>query len=510
MEYLIGIDIGTYESKGTLVDRNGNLVVSAAVGHELRIPRPGWAEHDADAVWWHDAVVLIHDLLRRSEVPPEDIAGIGCSAIGPCVLPVGRDGRPLRPAILYGIDTRAAAEVDELTNELGEDWILEQTGSSLSSQAAGPKILWLQRSEPDLWRETTRVMTSTTYLVYRLTGRAVMDHYTAAAYGPLYNLHDHRWDARSLDLVCDEATLPELGWSAELAGTVSRQAAEETGLREGTPVTVGTADAAAEAVAAGVLGTGDTMLMYGSTMFFIQICDELPRSRVLWPTVYLCPATNALAAGMSTTGALTRWFRDNFAASEAAAELRGGPNAYKALADEAARVPPGSDGLLVLPYFSGERSPINDPLARGVVAGLSLSHSRAHLYRAVLEGVAYGIRQNLEEMTAAGAPPKRLIAIGGGAKNSLWLQIVSDVTGREQLVQSTPGASYGDAMLAAIGVGILPDMRTADRWLGPAQTVPPISSNTQHYERGYRLFRQLYDTTKNVVHELATTGKANL
>jgi xylulokinase len=266
---------------------------------------------------------------------------------------------------------------------------------------------------------------------------------------------------------------------------------------------VGTADAAAEAVAAGVVEPGDTMLMYGSTLFFIQICSSLPESSVLWPTVYLEPESYALAAGMSTTGALTRWFRDNFAGAETAAEADGGPNAYEALAEEASRVLPGSDGLLVLPYFSGERSPINDPLARGVVAGLSLSHSRAHLDRAVLEGVAYGIRQNLETMAAAGAPPKRLVAIGGGAKNALWLQIVSDVTGREQVVQATPGASYGDAILAAMGVGTLPAMSAARDWIGPGTTVAPSPADSSTYERGYRLYTELYDTTKSVIHELA-------
>ena len=503
MEYLIGIDIGTYESKGALVDRDGRLVATSAVAHEMSIPKPGWAEHDADAVWWHDFVVLARDLIRLGNVSPSDIAGVCCSAIGPCVLPVGKDGRPLRPAILYGIDTRAIGEVGELTNRLAEDWVLEQTGSSLSSQAAGPKILWLRRNEPDVWRRTEKIMTSTSYLVYRLTGRVVIDHYTAGAYGPLYNVHDHTWDPRALEYVCDESKLPELEWSAATAGTVSRQAAEETGLREGTPVSVGTADAASEAIAAGVLEPGDTMLMYGSTLFFIQICSELPKSRTLWPTVYLEPGAYALAAGMSTTGALTRWFRDNFASAEVAAENTGAANAYEVLATEASRVPAGSGGLMMLPYFSGERSPINDPLARGVIAGLTLSHTRAHLYRALLEGVAYGIRQNLETMTETGAAPGRLVAIGGGVKNPLWIQIVSDVTGRAQIVQTTPGASYGDAILAAIGAGILEDMSAARRWLEPGTLVAPDPRAAAFYDGKYPLYCRLYEQTKEIAHVLA-------
>ena len=506
MEHLLGIDVGTYESKAALVDRTGRLVASAAIGHEMSLPAAGLAEHDADAVWWHDFVALCRSVLSRSGVSPRDIAGIGCSAIGPCVLAVDRGGRPLRPAILYGIDTRASAEVAELTAALGEPWVLEQTGSALGSQAAGPKILWLRRHEPEIWKKVARLMTSTSYLVYRLTGRVVIDHYTAAAYGPLYNLHGRGWDPKPLALVCDAALLPELDWSAAVAGRVSREAAEETGLAEGTPVTVGTADAAAEAVAAGVLDPGDTMLMYGSTLFFIQICSRLPASREQWPTVYLEPGTFALAAGMSTTGALTRWFRDQLAPLEAAAERAGGASAYQALAEEAARVPPGAKGLLMLPYWSGERTPVNDPLARGVLVGLTLSHGRPHMFRAALEGIAFGVRHNLEAMAAAGAAPRRLVAIGGGVKNPLWVQIVSDVTGREQVVQATPGASYGDAMMAAVGVGLLPSLSESRRWLPAGAAVRPDPEAAAFYDRRYPLFRELYESTRALVHALASKG----
>ncbi len=504
MEHLLGIDVGTYESKAALVDRDGRLIASAAIGHEMSLPAAGLAEHDADAVWWHDFVALSRSVLAQSGVRPRDIAGVGCSAIGPCVLAVDRAGRPLRPAILYGVDTRASAEVAELTAALGEEWVLSQTGSALSSQAAGPKILWLRRHEPETWRKAGRVMTSTSYLVYRLTGRVVIDHYTAAAYGPLYNLHSRGWDERALALVCDAALLPELDWSAGLAGRVSREAAKETGLAEGTPVTVGTADAAAEAVAAGVLDPGDTMLMYGSTLFFIQICSRLPASRDQWPTVYLEPDTYALAAGMSTTGALTRWFRDRLAPLEAAAERAGGASAYQALAEEAARVPRGAEGLLMLPYWSGERTPVNDPLARGVLAGLTLSHGRPHMFRAALEGIAFGVRHNLEAMASAGAQPRRLVAIGGGVKNPLWVQIVSDVTGREQVAQTTPGASYGDAMMAAVGVGLLPSLSESRRWLPRGTLVRPDPEAAAFYDKRYPLFRELYESTRALVHSLAS------
>jgi xylulokinase len=503
VEYLLGIDVGTYESKGTLVDRDGTVTATASIPHELSLPRPGWAEADADAVWWHDLVSLARELPAKAGVAPTSIAAIGCSAIGPCVLPVDRAGKPLRPAIMYGIDTRAALEVRELTDALSEEWILTRTGSALSSQAAGPKILWLRRHEPETWARTARVMTATSYLVSRLTGRVVIDHYTAAAYGPLYDLHARDWSPDAVRHVCDRALLPDLAWSTERAGVVSSRGAAETGLAVGTPVAVGTADAASEAVAAGVLDTGDTMLMYGSTLFFIQITGKLAASRELWPTVYLERGSYALAGGMSTTGALTRWFRDAFAPAEVAVEARGGENAYALLAAEAARVPAGAEGLLLLPYWSGERTPVNDPWARGVIAGLTLRHGRGHVYRAILEGVAYGIRHNLEAMVRAGSPAGRLVAIGGGVRNRLWTQIVSDVTGREQTAQESPGASYGDAALAAVAVGILPSLTASRRWLPRGRPIAPDPEAARFHDARYPLYRELYESTRAVVHRLA-------
>ena len=212
---------------------------------------------------------------------------------------------------------------------------------------------------------------------------------------------------------------------------------------------------------------------------------------------------------MSTTGALTRWFRDHFGQAEMAAEASGGQNAYQALADLAASVPAGSQGLVCLPYLSGERTPINDPLARGIYAGLTLSHTRAHLYRASLEGTAYGVRDNLDVMAAMGADPKRIVAVGGGASNPLWLQIVSDVSGKAQMVpERTIGASYGDAFLAGVATGIIKDRNaintdwvTIDRIVEPAPSMKPV------YEPYYEIYRSLYRSTKTEMHQLAQLGQ---
>jgi len=526
MNCILGIDIGTYESKGVLVDHSGAVIARASRAHGLSIPTPGWAEQDAEAVWWRDFCFLAGKLLESSGLEASAVKAVGVSAIGPCVLPVDEKGRALRPAILYGIDTRASREISELTAALGAEWIRRTGGTVLSSQSAGPKILWLRKHEPNIWSRTWKIMGSTTYLVFRLTGEVVLDHYTASFFQPLYNLHTRRWEQRACRQVCPEEMLPDLDWTASIAGSLRPEAAGETGLAEGTPVIVGTADAGSEAVSAGVVASGDMMLMYGTTLFFINILPSLVDSVAFWPAVYLFPDSFALTGGMSTTGAVTRWFRDQFAEKERAEEESGGENAYARLAEAAETIEPGSQGLLLLPYFSGERTPINDPLARGVLAGLTLAHSKAHVYRAVLEGTAYGIRHNIEEMETEGAAVRRLVAVGGGTKNRLWLQIVSDVLGREQIVQYTTGASYGDAVLAAMGIGWDSagsgpaesgrvgagraesggNRRLISRWVEAGERIAPVLQHSDLYGRYYALYRDLYAGSRSTVHQLAALG----
>jgi xylulokinase len=506
--YLLGVDIGTYESKGVIADLSGRVVARAAVQHELSLPRPGWVEHDADGVWWHDFRALVAQLLARSGVAAGEIAAVGCSGIGPDLLPVDEKGRPLRPAILYGIDTRATAEIAELQARFGLEQILAVSGNALSSQSVGPKIAWLARHEPEIFRRTRHILTATGYLVYRLTGAAVIDHYTAATFAPLYNLHTQRWDEAMCAGIVDPAIMPRPMWPGTVAGQVSASAAAETGLTAGTPVIVGTTDAAAEAVSVGVTAPGELMIMYGSTLFFIHVVERLITDPRLWAGLYLEPTGSySLAAGMATAGALTRWFRDQFGAPELAGEAAGGPIAYAALSAAAAATPPGSAGLLVLPYFNGERTPIHDPLARGVIAGLTLAHTRAHVYRALLEGVAYGIAHNLEVIRLAGGSTQRATAVGGGTKSRLWLQIVSDVTGVEQVVASeTVGAAYGDCFLAGLGVGIFGCLADVKAWVKPAETIEPEATAHAMYERYYAEYRALYPAVRPQLHALANLG----
>jgi xylulokinase len=508
---LLGIDIGTYESKGTITDVDGKVIASASIGHELSIPQPGWAEHDADKVWWHDFVTLCRQLLESPGVDPAQICAVGVSAIAPCVLPVDADGNPLRPGILYGVDTRASEEILELEQEFGREAIFKNSALHLSSQAAGPKIAWIRKNEPDVWRKTDKFLCGNGYLVYKLTGEHVIDIYTATAYAPLLDIRKKTWHPEFARAITPMERLPRLIWSVDVAGKMTPEAARQTGLMSGTPVIAGTADAAAEALSAGLSHAGDLMVMYGSSLFFIQKTDKLVATEDLWGALFLEPDTYAVAAGMSTSGSLTRWFRDNLAPLEWAAEQEGGPNAYQALAELAGQSQPGAHGLVMLPYFSGERTPINDPQARGLLIGLTLLHKRADLYRAILDGVGYGIRHNIDTMRAEDVPPKRILAVGGGTKNELWLQIVSDIAGIEQYVpDQTYGASYGDAFMAGIGVGLFSDTRQAADWIKFKKVVKPDPAAQEKYEPYYQVYRKVYLDTAESMHRLAQLEQQNL
>jgi xylulokinase len=486
-ELFLGIDIGTSSSKGVLLTRAGEVVARASRPHETSHPHPGWVEHDAETVWWRDFVAIAREL--SAAAGDRGLAALAVSGIGPVLLPADADGRPLRPAILYGVDTRAETEIAELTETIGAESILERSGTPLSSQAVGPKWRWLARHEPEVFARTRLFLMASSYLVHRLTGEYVLDHHSASQCDPMYDLRACRWAPDWSALVAPGVELPRLLWPTEVAGRVGAAAARETGLPPGLPVTAGTVDAWAEAASVGVREPGDTMVMYGTTMFLIQVLADPRPHPGLWTTRGAFPDTYTLAAGMATSGSITDWLR----------KLVGGD--FTDLVRQAAEVPAGSRGLLLLPYFAGERTPLFDPSARGIIAGLTTGHGVGELYRAALEGIAYGVRHNLEVMRTAGGKATRLVAVGGGTRGGLWTQIVSDVTGAEQQVPAeTVGAALGDALLAAVATGAEPDVES---WNPVTTTVRPDPGRAAVYDEFYRHYRRLYPSTVDIAHFLA-------
>ena len=503
-DLLLGIDIGTYESKGVLTTITGEVIAQVAVPHQLLFPRAGWAEHDPELTWWGDFCTITKQLLSTPGVVAADIKGVGISAIGPDVLPIDENFNPLRMGILYGVDTRAVKEIDELNAKYGEDEIFNATANCLSSQSTGPKILWIKKNEPEVYKKARWFVDATTFIVARLTSRVVIDHFSAGCMVPMYDPWSNKWSDRFCEDFVNLEQLPEILWSHELAGRVTSKASELTGLAEGTPVSVGTIDAGAEALSVGVTKPGEMMMMYGSTIFMIQVTDnDQAREKRLWAGPYLFPGTWCLLAGMATSGSLTRWFRDQFAPELVAAEKSGGAPAYAELVKEAAETKPGAEGVIVLPYFSGERTPVMDPRAKGMIFGLSLTHSRGHIFRAILEGMGHGVKQHVDLFTSIGARPKTIKSVGGGTKNSIWLQAISDISGVPQEVAPlTFGASYGDALLAGVAVGLVSSPEEIRTWQGKARTINPDEKLAETYRPLSEIYTSLYDATKNQMHKL--------
>ncbi|MCV7284295.1 FGGY-family carbohydrate kinase [Mycolicibacterium wolinskyi] len=488
MDLLLGIDMGTGSTKGVLVDASGSVIATETVPHSMDLPRPGWAEVDAEQLWWRE-VCQISSALMAQLPSGGRLAGMCVSGVGPCLVLCDDAMRPLRPAILYGIDTRASAEITALTDELGEAAILQRAGTLLSSQAVGPKLEWVRIHEPHVFERATGWYGSNSYIAAKLTGEYVMDHHTASQCDPLYATREFEWNVPWAQRICGHLPLPRLVWPSDVVGTVTPQAAAATGVPVGTPVSAGTVDAYSEAFSVGVRRPGDQMLMYGSTMFLVQIIGEYHSDPALWTTTGVEHDTLALAAGTSTAGSLIGWLQT----------VTGGAS-FDELMAEASSVPPGSEGLLVLPYLAGERTPVFDPQARGVVAGLTLRHGRGHLFRAAYEGISFGIRQILERFDDAHTGA-RTVAVGGGLRSPIWAQALSDITGRPQLVpEQAIGASYGDALLAAIGVGLVaPDTD----WAKIATEIKPDARYRGLYDDLYATWCELYPATKDQVHRLA-------
>ncbi|MGL3150241.1 FGGY-family carbohydrate kinase [Microbacterium sp. A82] len=497
MRCTLGVDVGTSSTKGVLAAEDGAILATVTRAHDVSRPHTGWVEMDA-RIWWDEFVDIAGELittLQQAQGPEAvEITAVGVSGMGPCVLLTDEADEPVRPAILYGVDTRSGAQITRMTEELGIDEITRIGGSTLTSQAGGAKIAWVADEEPDAFARAARLFMPASFLARKLTGAYVLDHQSASQTSPLYDIENETWYEPWWQQYASTIEPPRLTWAGEIAGTVTSEAAEATGIPAGTPVITGTIDAWTEAVSVGAHGVGDLMLMYGTTMFLVATGEQTLRTPSMWTTAGAFPGTRNLAGGMSTSGALTAWLKD----------LTGSD--YPELLAEAEASGPGANGLLMLPYFAGERTPIQDPDARGIIAGLTLQHNRGDLYRAALEATALGVRHNVETMRAAGADIRRIVAVGGGTQGQLWLQVVSDVTGLVQEVPATTiGASYGAAFLAASAIAgeNHADKPVITDWNPVTQKITPNPDLRDFYDTLFDRYVRLYEGSKDVIHELA-------
>lgn len=481
MSLLLGIDIGTTATKAVLLDPEAGLVAEAERHSALHSDHPGWAEEDADA-WWANVVSLCQELVPRGE-----IAAVGVSGMVPCVVLQDEDGRPIRRSIQQN-DARAVAEIDELRTRLAEAHVLERTGSAITQQSVGPTVLWLQRHEPDAWDRTRSIAGSYDTIVRRLTGEPSVEANWALESG-LYDLASGAW---AMDIVescgLDPDLLPPVRRPDEIVGRVTDRAAAETGLPAGTPVVAGSADHVASAFAAGLTRTGDLLVKLGGAGDILLTTAEPVIDWRLFLDYHLAPGLYLPNGCMAASGSFIRWFQ---------AELAGGES-LSVLDAEAEAAGPGAGGVVALPYMLGEKTPIQDPDARGAFVGLTLSTGRGHLFRAVLESIAFGFRHHLDVFAELGQRPRRVRVTNGGARSALWKQVTADVLGLPlETLRSHPGSALGAAFVAGMGTGAFSDWADIGRFVEVGEVVEP--RDHERYERPYREYRALYPALKGAL-----------
>ena len=494
MSYVLGIDVSTTATKAVLIDESGAVVGVGASAYGFSVPRPLWSEQDPE-LWWDGAVAAIRSVIATTGVPADEVVAIGLTGQmhGAVLLDVAGD--VLRPAILWN-DQRTATECDAIRDALGPERLIAITGNDALTGFTAPKLVWVRDHEPDVWRRIAHVLLPKDYLRLRLTGDYALDKADGAG-TLLFDLAARDWSTEVLDaLRIERAWMPPTWEGPEITGVVTAIAAAATGLRAGTPVVAGGGDQSANAVGVGAVTVGTMALSLGTSGVVFATTDRPlyePHGRV-HAFCHAVPGRWHLMSVMLSAGGSLRWFRDAIVPGVEFGDL----------VDAAAEVPAGSGGLLFLPYLSGERSPHPDPLARGAFVGLTLTHDLRHLTRAVLEGVAFGLRDGLDLMIEAGTPvPDQIRASGGGTESPLWRQILADVLGAEiATVNTSEGAAYGAGVLAAVGAGWYPSVEAASAALVTATPVASPGPDTEAYRDAHAIYRELYPALAPTFHRM--------
>lgn len=505
MAVVLGLDIGTTSTIGILVDTDGSVLATADAPVALHSPHPGWAEQDPEQ-WWENACALCRRLLSEARLPAATVRAVGVTGMVPALVTLDAAGRPVRRSIQQS-DGRSGAEVAELAREVDPAGFLGRTGNGINQQLVAPRLRWLARHEPDAFARIATVLGSYDFVAGRLCGAPALERNWALEAGFL--------DLASGELAPDLVALAGIGPEAlpplrpgeAVIGTVTREAAAQTGLAVGTPVVAGAADHVASAFVGGIAEPGDLLIKFGGAGDVLLATAEPRPDPRLFLDLHVVPGLWMPNGCMVASGSLLNWFvatlgREHLALAEAAGER---PHAR--LDRLAAAVPPGSEGLVMLPYVLGEKTPIHDPAARGTLVGLGLHHGQGHLWRAFLEAVAYGFRHHVEVAQEIGYPVSRVVASDGGTRSAVWMQVAADVLGRPvQLLEGHPGSCLGAAYVAGVAVGALPGWGEMGRFVRPARVVEPHRAATAVYDEAYGAYRALYQALKTFYPRLARFG----
>lgn len=504
--YLLGIDFGTGGGKAAIIDEKAEVLGYGFEEYEIFTERPGWSEHNADE-YWNVACRVIKDALSQSKIDPAEIKGIAVSSALPSMVMVGKDGEPLARA--YNLmDRRAVKQVEELRAKIGEDKVFSISKNRLDDHPIIVNLLWEKENRPEIFSKIYKVLTIDGYIASKLTGEFTCHYSGASFYGVAYNLEKETFDSEILkELGIPESIFPELFASEDIIGSVVSSAAEASGLVSGISVAAGQVDCNAGWVGAGAVGVGACQMNLGTAGNFGIVHNGSYFDPAMINFAYTTKSNKEFVTVPTTTtgGQLIRYMRDNFYTAEKESEKKTGIDTYDIINKEAVKIPPGSEGLIMLPYLMGERTPIWDVHARGTLFGLSLNHTRGHVVRAMMEAVAYALYDSYRILKEAGmsiTPP--LILNEGGAKSKLWRQIITDVFDiPTALVENRTGAPYGDAILAGVATGVFKDYSMSKKKARYIDGLEPNKENHTLYMEYFDLYKSLYEHIKEDFKTLA-------
>ena len=492
MSYVLGFDIGTTSTIGALIELPTRIVAVVSRPVRLNSPKPGWAEEDP-AEWWANVCEISHELLLTAGVAGTDIAAIGVTGMLPAVVLLDEHGDVLRPSIQQS-DGRSGKQVARMRGDWDEREFIAKAGNGINQQLIGAKLRWIAENEPDVYARIRTVFGSYDYVNWKLTGEKAIEQNWALEAG-IVDIKTHAVDdalVRFTEVRPD--AFPRKSISHEILGQVSAEAARATGLAEGTTVVGGAADMIASALGAGIVSAGDVLLKFGGAIDILTATDRVMPDPRMFFDYHLVPGLFMPNGCMATGGSGLNWFAQNFAGREAMLAEAEGISVHQYLDRLAAACRPGAEGLMVLPYFLGEKTPIHDPQARGVFSGLTLSHSAGHLWRALLEGYAFAVLHHIEVLRDMGHRTETYVASDGGSKSRVWMQIVADVLQKPvQLLRDHHGSCIGAAWTAAIGAGLTDDWSGAARFASLADRLEPDPANAELYAGTYRRYRETYE-----------------
>lgn len=498
VSYLIGIDVGTTGAKTILISERGELLASALEEYPLSTPRPKWAEQNPEH-WWQATVKTIQRVLKDSGVHPAEVKGLGLSGQMHGLVLLDAENRVLRPAILW-CDVRTTEQCHEITATVGRETLLEETCNPALEGFTAPKVLWVRRYEPHLFDRARCLLLPKDYVRFRLTGERAMEVSDGAG-TLLFNVRERRWSRKVLDaLGIPREWMPPLYESVDVCGRITSTVAELTGLKAGTPVVGGGADNACSAVGNGIVREGRVSASIGTSGVVLAHTDSVLVDPGLRAHTFCHSVPNKwyTMGVMLSAGGAFRWYRDAFCEAEKVRAAQEGKDPYELLTALAASAPVGSEGLIFLPYLTGERTPHADANAKGVYFGLTLRHGKAEITRATMEGITYGMRDSLEIIRGLGVSVTAITATGGGARSALWRQIQADIYNAPVVtINIAEGPAFGAAILAGVGTGVYESCEVAtDVLVRKTTETLPHPKNVALYDEYYTIYRALYPALK--------------